>query len=261
MLTIVIPMAGRGSRFTVAGYPLPKPLISVGGPTMIEVVIENLRPRREHRFVFLCLQEHLDMYPLEALLRKRCAACEIVPVPAVTQGAACTVLMAKGHIDNDDGLMIANSDQWVDCSIDDYLDTMERDGSDGLIMTMTATDPKWSFLRADEAGWVTEVAEKQPISREATVGIYNFRRGCDFVAAAECMIESGTRSNGEFYVAPVYNQLIAFGRRISHRNVGFEGEGMYGLGTPQDLAHFLSLAVADKATALVRRSAVPLEKC
>lgn len=251
MLTIVVPMAGRGSRFTVAGYSLPKPLIRVGGPAMIELVIENLRPRCEHRFVFLCLQEHLDTYPLEALLRRRCAACEIVPVSAVTQGAACTVLLAKGHIDNDDGLMIANSDQWVDHSIDDYLDAMDHDGADGLIMTMTATDPKWSFIRADGDGWVTDVVEKRPISREATVGIYNFRHGSDFVAAAERMIEAGERSNGEFYVAPVYNQLISSGRRIAYRNVGAEGEGMHGLGTPPDLEHFLSLPVVDRARALV----------
>ena len=253
MLQIVVPMAGRGSRFATAGYTLPKPLIPVHGVPMIQLVIANLRPRQRHRFVFLCQQEHLDQFAMERTLRELAPSCCIVPVAGVTQGAACTVLLAREHIDNGDGLMIANSDQWVDHPVDDYLAALESRRLDGLIMTMTADDPKWSYVRLDDAGLITEVVEKRVISTEATVGIYNFRRGSDFVAAAERMIEHDLRVNGEFYVAPVYNQLIADGRRISYVNVGAEGDGMYGMGIPADLQIFEPHPASQRAIAAVDR--------
>jgi NDP-sugar pyrophosphorylase family protein len=238
MINIVIPMAGRGSRFAKEGYALPKPLIRVGAAAMIELVIENLRPSVPHRFIFLCLQDHLEEYPLEALLRSHAPDAIVIPIAGVTQGAACTVLLAKEHIDSSDPLMIANSDQWVDCAIDDYLRVMDERDADGLIMTMTATDPKWSFIGVAPPHWVREVVEKRVISHEATVGIYNYHRGSDFVAAAEGMIADNLRVNDEFYVAPAYNGLIAAGKRITYYNVGSEGEGMYGLGIPTDLQLF-----------------------
>jgi dTDP-glucose pyrophosphorylase len=137
----------------------------------------------------------------------------------------------------------------VDVDIDHYLAEMDDRDADGLIMTMTADDPKWSFVGLDSRGFVTRVVEKQAISNEATVGIYNFRAGADFVRAADRMIARNLRVNGEFYVAPVYNELIEDGARIAIRNVGREGAGMYGLGIPTDLEQFLADPVSAKAVA------------
>lgn len=252
MLNIVIPMAGLGSRFAKAGYVDPKPLIPVHGVEMIRLVISNLAPRRPHRFVFICQRAHVAAYGLRERLARWAPNGAIVELDGLTEGAACTVLAARAHIDADRPLMIANSDQWVDVRIDTYLDEMDRRDLDGLIMTMTASDPKWSFAKTDRAGLVTEVAEKRPISDEATVGIYNFRRGGDFVAAAERMIADEERVNGEFYVAPVYNRLVAAGRRIGIHNVGSELDGMYGLGIPSDLDAFLALPVSRHAVEAAR---------
>jgi dTDP-glucose pyrophosphorylase len=249
MLNIVLPIAGRGSRFSVAGYTQPKPLIPVHGSPMIAAVVRNIRPRRPHRFIFVALAEHLEHAGMREALEAAAPGCIIVPVKAVTQGAACTVLLARDHITNDDALMLANSDQWVDLDIDDYLAAMDREHADGLIMTMKADDPKWSFVGLSGANLVTRVVEKEVISDEATVGIYNFRRGRDFVRAADRMIEKNLRVNGEFYVAPVYNQLIEEGARVAIYNVGSEGNGMYGLGIPQDLDLFLANPVSLKAVA------------
>jgi NDP-sugar pyrophosphorylase family protein len=246
MLTIVVPMAGRGQRFASAGYAHPKPLIPVRGVPMIQAVIDNLRPRAEHRFVFLCLREHLDHYQLGDQLRRWSPGCIVLPVDAVTEGAACTVLCARAEIAPDCPLMIANCDQWVDIDIDAYLGEMEKRDADGLIMTMRSTDPKWSYVRLDESGWVREVAEKRVISDHATVGIYNYRRGSDFVSAAEAMIARDERVNGEFYVAPAYNAMIAKGSRIATFDVGMAGDGMYGLGVPGDLEAFEKLPVSDR---------------
>jgi hypothetical protein len=136
--------------------------------------------------------------------------------------------------------MIANSDQYVDTDINQYLAIESGRHLDGLIMTMKATHPKWSFAATDAAGFVTLVAEKDPISDDATVGIYNFAHGADFVLAANQMIAKGLRVNGEFYVAPVYNEMIGRGAKIGIANIGDDqGNGMFGIGTPEDLQLFV----------------------
>ena len=239
MLNIVIPMAGRGSRFSQAGYEMPKPLIDICGHPMIEYVTRNIRPQCEHRFIYICQQEHLEKYGLTGELQRIAPGCMIVTIDHITEGAACTVLLAEKYIDNDDPLMIANSDQYVDTDINTYLQAMKE--NDGLIMTMPADDPKWSFIKYDENGYVTMVREKEIISNEATVGIYNYRRGKDFVRYAHQMINKDIRVNNEFYVAPVYNEMIKAGRKIVFCDVG---EKMHGMGTPEDLEKFISNMVS-----------------
>jgi len=249
VLNIVLPIAGRGSRFAAAGYPQPKPLIPVRGKPMIELVVENLRPARAHRVIFVALREHLERWDVASVLTRAAPGCAIVPVDAVTEGAACTVLLAQKWIDNDDPLMIANTDQFVVVDLDRYLAESDVAGCDGLIMTFAASDPKWSYVRKDVGGGIVEVVEKHVVSNEATVGIYNFRRGGDFVRAAKSMIARDLRVNGEFYVAPTYNQLIHEGAAIRSYAIESEGVGMHGLGTPEDLQRFL-----DRGPALAARA-------
>lgn len=248
MLNIVVPMAGLGSRFSRAGYALPKPLIPIHEVPMIRLVIENIRPQRSHRFVFICQLSHVQEFSLRELLGRWAPGSKIIELDSVTQGAACTVLTAATDIDNDDSLMIANSDQYVDVGIDDYLAAFDRSRLDGFIMTMKANDPKWSFVGFGTDGNVARVVEKEVISDQATVGVYNFRRGSDFVRAARAMIAKELRVNNEFYVAPVYNELIAGNAAIGTYEIGSAGHGMYGLGVPDDLNDFLALPLSAKAT-------------
>ncbi len=232
-------MAGRGSRFAAAGYKDPKPLIPLGGKPMIQWVIENVRPKREHRFIFLCLAEHLTNYPdVPATLSRLCPGSTIVKVDGVTEGAACTVLLAREHIDNQNPLMIVNADQFVEICIDEYLNEMDQQCADGLIMTFWSDHPKWSYCRMKANRTVEEVVEKKVVSNKATVGIYNYRFGSDYVRAADLMIRNNLRVNNEFYVAPVYNQLIAQGRKIVTKETGREYDGMFGLGVPDDMCFF-----------------------
>lgn len=237
MLNIVVPMAGRGSRFQKAGYTIPKPLIPVfEGVPMIKLVIDNMRPTSSHRFIFVCQREHDTVYDLNRKLKEWAPGCEVVFIDGITEGAACTVLKARDLIDSNSPLMIVNSDQYIDFDVDDYLCASEH--VDGLIMTMIACDPKWSYVALDEKELVKRVAEKQVISHQATVGVYNFKSGKDFVSCADMMISLDDKSNGEFYVAPVYNYLISEGKRVGTYNIGMEGQGMFGLGIPEDLAFF-----------------------
>jgi dTDP-glucose pyrophosphorylase len=241
MLNIVIPMAGAGSRFAKAGFIDPKPLIPVFGRPMIQVVIDNLTPSCLHRFIFICQRVHVKEYGLREKLTQFAPGSELIEIEGLTEGAACTVLKASSLIDSSDPLMIANSDQYVDTDINRYLAIESERQLDGLIMTMKATHPKWSFAATDAACFVTKVAEKDPISDDATVGIYNFARGANFVLAANQMIKKDLRVNGEFYVAPVYNEMIERGAKIGIANIGDDqGNGMFGIGTPEDLQLFIN---------------------
>ena len=246
MLNIVIPMAGRGSRFAEAGYKDPKPLIPVCGKPMIQVVVENLTPQCAHRFIFICQNQHIKDYGLEQKLKSYAQNVEIIGIDGITEGQVCTVLKAKELINNDDPLMTANSDQYIDFDINDYLKDMDDRKLDGLIMTMKADDPKWSYARTDMDGLVTETPEKKLISTDATVGIFNFRRGKDLVRAAERMIADNIRVNNEFYTCPCYNYLIQEGHKIGVYGIGEEYNGMYGLGIPKDLEFFLKHPVSEK---------------
>lgn len=247
MLNIVIPMAGKGSRFSQAGYKLPKPLIDVNGKHMIEVVINNLKVEEDHRFIFVCTQEHVTAHNLEEIFSKACNNFEIV-IATQTSGAAIAVLDAREFIDNDQPLMIANSDQWIEHDINLYLKDMKQRELAGSMLTMKADDPKWSYAKLDENNLVTEVVEKKVISDEATVGIYNFSQGALFCQYADYMIERDIRHNGEFYVAPVYTFMAMHDHKVGIYNIGEEANGMYGLGIPQDLELFLKLPQAEKAT-------------
>lgn len=245
-VNIVIPMAGAGSRFANAGYKEPKPLIPIFNKTMIEVVVSNLTPKKEHRFIFVCQNEHIKEYGLKDKLSKLDKDVEIIGIDEITEWQLCTVLKASDFINNEEALMTANSDQYIDFDINDYLEYMESKEYDGLIMTMTSKDEKWSYAKTDDNGIVIETAEKKVISNEATVGIYNFKAGKDLVKAADKMIQDNIRVNGEFYICPVYNYLIKEGYKTGIYNIGEEYNGMYGLGIPKDLEFFLKHPISER---------------
>jgi dTDP-glucose pyrophosphorylase len=153
----------------------------------------------------------------------------------MTEGAACTALLAKELINNNEELIIANSDQWVNWNNQHFLTFLRDNNADGGIVTFYSTHPKWSFIKLDDEGKVTAVAEKKPISNIATVGIYYFKKGKYFVEAAEQMIKKNIRTNNEFYIAPAYNEMIQVNKKILNYPIA----EMRGLGTPEDLSKFL----------------------
>ena len=232
-LNVLIPMAGAGSRFEQAGYTFPKPLIDVQNKPMIQVVVENLNIKAN--FIYIVQKSHREKYNLDTLLNLITPNCKIVEVDGLTEGAACTALMAKEYINTDAPLFFANSDQFVEWDSNEFMYKMQETDADGGIVTFRATHPKWSFAKVDENGLVTEVAEKNPISDIATVGYYYWKHGSDFVKYAKQMIEKDIRVNNEFYVCPVFNEAVADCKQIRT----FDIPKMWGLGTPEDLKYYL----------------------
>lgn len=238
MINVVIPMAGQGSRFAEAGYEKPKPFIDVMGKPMIARVLENL-PYPGAKYYLIARQEHIDK---EAELTKEIEDvynAEFITINKLTEGTACTVLYARKFINNDAPLLIANSDQIVDINIANYIDDCFGRGLDGSILTFIdkEKDPKWSFVKLDHQNHVTEVQEKVVISDYATVGIYLYSKGRDYVDAAVDMIIENDRVNNEFYTCPTYNYAIKEGKRIGIFNIEFEE--MHGMGIPEDLNTYI----------------------
>lgn len=232
----LIPMAGNGSRFAEKGYTFPKPLIDVRGNPMIQVVIDTLPPCEE--YIFICREEQVEKYNLFDLLQQIThGKAKINTVNQVTEGAACTALLAKDLINNGQELLIANSDQFVVYDKRNF-DIMRRHShARGIIFTFNACHPKWSFAKLNSNLEIVEVAEKRPISNMATCGIYYFAKGEYFVRAAENMIAKNIRTNNEFYIAPVFNEMIGNSELV----LPFFVDKMMGLGTPEDLELFLTI--------------------
>jgi len=235
-MNIVIPMAGRGSRFEKAGYTFPKPLIpinSLNGKPMIQVVVENINI--EANYIFLVQKEHYEKYNLGYLLNLIAPNCKIIQIDGVTEGAACTVLLAESLINNDTPLIICNSDQYMEWDSSVFMDKMILSGADGGILTFNNSHPKFSYARLDcNNEYVEEVAEKLPISNHATTGLYYIKSGKDFVSSAKKMILQNKRVNNEFYVCPVFNELIKDNKKI----ISYDVDAFYGPGDPLDLQFF-----------------------
>ena len=232
-MNVLIPMAGAGKRFFDAGYVFPKPLIEVDNKPMIQWVIESLN--LQANYIFIIQKEHQEKYNIKSVLKILQPECKIIELDHLTEGAACTTLLAKKYINNSDPLIIANSDQYINWNSSKALYDFNSKNLDGAILTFEAIHPKWSYAKCNEEGFVTEVAEKKVISKNATVGVYYWKHGSDYVKSAEEMIEKNIRVNNEFYVCPVYNEFLAKNKKVKIHNV----DKMWGLGTPEDLDNFI----------------------
>ena len=237
MVNIVIPMAGAGSRFAKAGYAKPKPFIDVLGKPMICHVLDNLNMPNA-QFILLARREHYEAEQETVKWIEQHYSVHWVLIEKLTEGAACTVLHAHRLINNDQPLLIANSDQIVDMNIADFIRDSEACQLDGSVLCFHDTDAKWSYAKTDENGLITEIKEKVVISDNATVGIYYFHEGRTFVENAIDMIVRNERVNNEFYVAPVYNYAIAQGKKFGIYNIDMSE--MHGTGTPEDLNNYIA---------------------
>ena len=233
-MNLVVPMAGRGSRFAQVGITTPKPLIDVRGRPMYVWAVESLPLDLARRVIFICLREHLDACDLESDIRRRYANLDpvIIPLDHVTEGQACTVLEARELIDDDQPLIIFNADTYCRTRLSERLRAGDR--ADGILSVFRAQGDKWSFARVGADGRVVETAEKHRISDWATTGLYYFARGRDFVRHTDAMIAANERVGDEFYVAPVYNRMIRVGADVRID----PADEVWVLGTPEDLAHF-----------------------
>ena len=233
-MNVVIPMAGRGSRFAEHGVEIPKPLIPVCGKPMFAWALESLEDVTYQRVVFVTLAEHADRYDVEAVIRRHVgSAAEVLVIDEVTEGQLCTVLAAREHLDADEGVLIASADTYVRSDLGRDIRNRASDCR-GVISVACMPGDRWSFARVDGDGKVVQVAEKKRISPHASTGLYYFSSGREFLAVAEEMIRREEKTRDEYYVIPVYQTYIERGWpvELSHAHE------MVDMGTPATLAAF-----------------------
>lgn len=230
-VNIVIPMAGKGQRFIEAGYTLPKPLLNMGEEPIIKHIIKTMTPKQvPSQFIFIVRQDHCDQYQLDKKLLEIQPNAKIIKINEITQGAICTVLLAKEYFNDSNPVIIKDCDQIINWNPDHFLEFVERNKADGAIVNIHTDKPNYSFSRVNSKGLIIETAEKSVISNHGSVGIYYFAKGTDLIKYAQRMIEKNLRVNNEFYTCPVYNQFIQDFKTILHYPIA----EMFQLGTPEE---------------------------
>ena len=230
VLNILVPMAGRGSRFRSAGFDVPKPLIPVSGQPMVEWALKPFRSlEADFKFIFVALREDLDS-GLRNLLQDQG---EIIELEEVKDGAVQSALAARDMINTNTPLLIANCDQYLEWDINEWMAHVSS--YDAAVLAFRSVNPHHSYI-ATEGPLVVEVREKEVISDLAVAGVYFYKTGKLFVSGAQQLIESGNRTKGEFYISPIFNELLKMGNEVTYGEIANDKSHM--LGTPEELQNF-----------------------
>lgn len=238
-MNFLITMAGRGERFARAGYTLPKLLIPARGRTLLEWSLSSLPMHLCTRLIFAALEEHEVEHDLSGRVRRLLSAHDLrwTWLPEVTRGQAETALAAADHILLDRPLVIFNIDTRFTST--GLARSLTDEAFDGVLGAFRSAEPRFSYAATDSTGCVTVVREKEVISPHALTGLYTFRQPRDFLETARRWIAEDRRVKGEFYIAPMYADLIAQGRRF----ILDHAESVDILGTPDELAAFAPLTI------------------
>lgn len=209
MNTLIL-MAGSDVAFEDAGYLYPKNLVEIDGLPLAQRVIEKLSHFSEpdHKFICAVREEENKRFYIADVIRLLVPNAIIIEVKGSTAGAACTALLAAEYINNDEPLLVTSGDQIIAEDITAIINSFKTKGLDGGMPVFESVHPRWSYVKCSEDGLVIEASEKRPISNLATAGLYYFAKGSNFVNATMEMIKKDDHVNGNFYICPIYNQMI-----------------------------------------------------
>ena len=236
-MNILVLLAGNSSEFFNKGFLYPKYLTEVQGTPLVEHVIKSYENLKDSNFIFTVLKEDCDRFHLDNVINLLIPDATVIKIEELTRGAACTALLAIDSINNDESLLVVNGDQILDVNFARIIDSFMQENLDGGIITFNSVHPRWSYVRLDENGFVIEAAEKRPISKHATAGVYYFKKGSEFVESAMNMIEKDANVNDLYYVCPSYNEMILKQRKIGTCNI--DRAQYISVATPDDISNFL----------------------
>ncbi len=238
-LNLVIPAAGLGSRFRAIGNNTPKPLIPVLNFPMIGWVIANFQLNDEDEIWIITRKEDRIPEQIQSAVSNLKNKVNFIEIDELTDGAATTLQLALDLIPENEAVLSANSDQFISTDISEFVESVRNGSSEGQILTMYATESKWSYIQRDSNKNVVNVVEKVVVSDEATVGVYGWKSAALAKNSIAAMKKDEVKVNGEFYLAPSYTYLLKQGGKISTFSAGDVEADVHGLGTPEDLRLFL----------------------
>ena len=243
---LLLPIAGKAQRFIDAGYTMPKPLILARNKHVIDWAMQSV-DLTECNLIFLVRVDHIYNFSIDKILKQKFGEdITIIKINKVTRGALETCTLARKHIDNDLPLIIYTPDVYFGPVFNPA--TIPND-ADGFLLTFTANSADHSYSDYGTDGIVTNVVEKEVISKEANVGLYYFGSGKMFLQYANEMIDNNILVKNEFYIAPMYNLMIRDGLKITAANT----EKLHVLGTPHQFEFFCKRVITrfgDKPVAL-----------
>ncbi|MCR4641863.1 MAG: glycosyltransferase family 2 protein [Lachnospiraceae bacterium] len=234
MINVLLPCMGNSVFFKDSYFP--KLMTEVGGMTMLERVVDGYASLAHHRMIFIMGREECTRFHIDDSAKLLCGETgKVIRLAAQTKGALCTCLMAVEEIDNDDPLIIANSDQVLDEDMNGILASFASREADAGLVTFRNVHPRWSYARV-EGDEVTEVAEKRPISPHAIAGLYYYRHGRDFIRAAKSAIKKEATVDGIYYISATINELILSGAKVCHCEV--DPESYHSFYTPEKIKEY-----------------------
>jgi NDP-sugar pyrophosphorylase family protein len=241
-MKILLPMGGSDENFRQYGHAYAKPLVEIAGKPLVQHALAPLQNIGATQTIFVIRKEDELRFFLRDVLRLLEPGAVVIRADGPTAGAACTALLAIEHIDNDEELVIANADQVLDFDLAEVIGRFRARALDAATVVFDSVHPRWSFVKTDADGMVVEAAEKRPISRDATAGIYYFRKGRFFVEAAANMIRKDAHVNGGFFVCPSLNELVLAQMRVGVERI--DRSCYISLATPQAVEEYEQLLKA-----------------
>jgi dTDP-glucose pyrophosphorylase len=221
-------MAGLGKRFVDRGFNTPKHLLKIEDKTLIELAIESLDI--DGKYIFIVRKnEEVNNDNLKIILRN-IKNCNIIEIDYVTEGPASSCYLVKDLLNENDELVISNCDQILEWSSNNFLSSSRDNNLDCSVLTYISDNPKNSFIKCDENNVVIEIQEKNPISNNALVGVHYFRKAKYFLESYEEIFKNNIRTNNEFYVSGVCNNLIK-SHKVGHILLN-DNEKYHSTGTP-----------------------------
>lgn len=211
MINVLLPSMGTSAFFKDAYFP--KPLTEINGKTMLELVIENYKDLESKNYIFIFHDEDCMKFHLDASVKILTSKSRVIKLHNQTAGALCTCLMAIDYINNEEPLIIANSDQIIEIDYRRVLEHFNKIRADAGVITFPNIHPRWSYVRKVE-GEVVEVAEKRPLSKDAIAGFYYYKQGKDFVMAAQKALLKQNNLDGKYYISASMNELILMGKKV-----------------------------------------------
>lgn len=209
----IIILSAEIKKLELNSYPVC--LTEIDGSPLLQHITESIAALEAKNVIFIFHQNDINQFHLDNVAKQLINTGEIISVDQVTQGAACTALLASKFIDNNEQLLIISTNELVKVNLKTVIDEFVKKRFDAGAVIFPSVHPRYSFVRLDENDLIIEAAEKMPISRHATAGVYWYAKGADFVQATKSMIRKNARVNDVFFICPAFNEML-----LQHAKIG-----------------------------------------
>lgn len=235
-MQIIFLMGGHNFEKNREEYPLY--LTEINEKLIIEKQIEYCYGLKPRKFLFCVKDEDIKNFQVNSVIKQLVPDSEIIIINDKTMGAVCTALLSIEYINNEEELILLAVDDFIEVSSENILHFFRKNKSDAGVVSFNSVHPRYSFAKLDDNNSVIEVSEKKPISKNALVSFYYYKKGSDFVECAKNVIRKDNLINGSFYLSQTLNEMILRQKKVSLYKI--TNEKFHPLKTEMQLAQYLT---------------------